>query len=254
MNIPQSNIPNLPGNNLMNLNSPNNLQKNPIAINTLLSNLKSPTNNNQSSQLFMINSPQLNLSDRNTNINLMKLPNISPNLSNPNIQNISNINPLNFNNINNSNLQHIQGISSQNQNIIPGLQQNNNNTMGVMNYLNNIQNPLINLQNINQIIPGAQNYQNVHGQINNIGINQINNGLNNGNQFNPNMISQMAPISQEQQILNKMDSSNLKKNNNNSNKSQTKKSNLIDTLTGMLQDINSGKTSSSKDPRKNRKK
>ena len=256
MSIQQKNIPSVPGNNLINLNSPN-LQKNQIAINALLNNIKSPTSNNQTTQMIMMNSPQINLPERNNGININQLSNIAPNIPNPNI---NNINPLNFNNINNPNLPHIQnvqGITSQNQNIIPGLQQNNNN-LGVMNYLNNIPNPLINLPNINQIIPGAQNYPNVHGQINNVGINNgLNNNINNGqfqNQFNPNIIPPMPQITPAQQILNKMDSSNLKKNNNNSNKSQTKKSNLMDTLQGILQDINSGVSSSSKDPRKNRKK
>ena len=248
MNIQQNNVPNVSGNNLINLNSPNNLQKNPITINTLLNNLKSPTNNNQSSQLLMMNSPQMNLSDRNVGINLSQLSNLSPNISNN--PNIPNINPLNFNNINNSNLPHIQNVQG-------------NNNLGVMNYLNNIQNPLINLPNLNQMIPGTQNYPNVHGQLNNLGINQINTGLNNNinngqfqNQFNPNIIPQMNPITPAQQIINKMESgSNLKKtHNNNSNKSQTKKLYLMDTLQGILQDINSGTSSSAKDPRKNRKK
>ena len=186
-----------------------------------------------------MNSPQMNLPDRNAGINLSQLSNLSPNIANnPNIQNI---NQLNFNNINNSNLSHIQNVQG-------------NNNLGVMNYLNNIQNPLMNLPNLNQMIPGGPNYPNVHGQMN-----SINNNINNGqfqNQFNPNIMPQMTQITPAQQILNKMESSsNMKKTHiNNSNKSQTNKIILMNTLQGILQDINSGTSSSAKDPRKNRKK
>jgi hypothetical protein len=268
MHIQGNNVP-VAGNNMINLNAPNNIQKNPITINTLLNNLKSPTNsgnNNQSSQMLMMNSPQMNLQDRNSGVNLNQLTNINPNInSNSNLQNISNINPLNFNNMNNQNIPHIpsgvQNIAPSNQNLISGLPQNNNN---LMNYLNPIQNPLLNLQGLNQIIPGTQNYPNMHGQINNMGINPLNNGLNNNsinnnqfpNQFNPNIIPQISQT-HPQQMLNKMDSNgNINNNHNNTKpKTQQKKNNdLIDKLQGMLQKINSTNSSSAKDPRKNRKK
>ena len=94
-----------------------------------------PYKNNQSSQILIINSAQVNLQDRNKSININILqPNITQDFTN---QNINNINPLNFNNINNSNL--IQRI---NQNIIPGIQQNNN-ILQVINYLIPIQSQLI---------------------------------------------------------------------------------------------------------------
>ena len=258
-----NNVPNVTGNNMINLSTPNNIQKNPIAINSLLNNMKSPTNNNQSSQMLLMNSPQVNLQDRNAAVNINQLPNITPNINpNPNLQNI---NPLNFNNINNPNITHIpqgvQGLPASNQNLIPGLQQNNNN---LMNYLNPIQNPLINIQGLNQIIPGTQNYPNIHGQINNMGINPLNNGLTNNNinnnqfpnQFNPSVIPQISQA-HPQQMLNKMDSNgNINNNHNNTKpKVQPKKNNdLIDKLQGILQGINSGTSSSAKDPRKNRKK
>ena len=256
-----SNIQNTSGNNSMyNLSTPNNIQKNPISINSLLSNIKSPTNNNQSSQLLMMNSPQINLPDRAKGININPL---SPNISNPNIQNIANnINPLNFNN---PNLipQNVQGINATKQNIIPGLQQNNNN-LPVMNYLNPIPNPLMNIPNIGQIIPGGQNYPNIPGQINNMGMNQINNGLNNNinnnqfqGQFNPNIIPPITQSASQPPIINKMEiNGNMNNNNNhnhNSRSQQTNKNNLIDTLKGILQNINSGTSSSSKDPRKRKK-
>jgi len=41
-----SNALNVVNNNMMNLNSPNNIQKTPMALNNLLSSLKSPTNAN----------------------------------------------------------------------------------------------------------------------------------------------------------------------------------------------------------------
>ena len=266
INMSTNNVSNIPGNNnMINLNTPNNIQKNPITINTLLNNIKSPTNNNQPSQMLMINSPQINLQDRNKAININTLPNnMAPNIQNPNI---SNINPLNFNKINNPNLTHIpqntQGIPPSNQNIIQGLQQNNNN-LPVMNYLNPIPNQLINIPNMNQIIPNGQNYQNIPGQINNIGINQLNspNNINNNqfqNQFNPNLIPQISPqTSSQQPILNKEESSgNLNTNNNNNHNSrsqQPKKTNLMEQIQGMLQKINKATSSSAKDPRKNRKK
>ena len=69
--------------------------------------------------MLMMNSPQINIQDRNKGININALPNI-PNISNSNLQNINNINPLNFNNINNPNLAHIpqnvQGIPPSNSN------------------------------------------------------------------------------------------------------------------------------------------
>ena len=258
----QNNASNIPGNNnIINLNTPNNMQKNPITINTLLSNIKSPTNNNQSSQILMMNSPQINLQDRNKSININTLqPNITQNITN---QNINNINPLNFNNINNPNLipQNTQGIPQINQNIIPGIQQNNSN-LPVMNYLNPIQNQLMNIPSINQIVPNGQNFTNITGQINNLGINQINNNINNNqyqNQFNPNIIPQMPPQPpQQQQILNKDENSgNMNNNNNNNHNSksqQPKKPNLMVQIQGMLQMMNKGSSNSAKDPRKNRKK
>ena len=101
INIPVNNNTNATGNNnILNLNTPINIPKNPITINTLLSNIKSPTSNNQPSQILMMNSPQINIQDINKGININPLPNIS-NIPNPNLQNINNINPLNFNNINN---------------------------------------------------------------------------------------------------------------------------------------------------------
>ena len=259
----QNNASNIPGNNnIINLNTPNNMQKNPITINTLLSNIKSPTNNNQSSQILMMNSPQINLQDRNKSININTLqPNITQNITN---QNINNINPLNFNNINNPNLipQNTQGIPQINQNIIPGIQQNNSN-LPVMNYLNPIQNQLMNIPSINQIVPNGQNFTNITGQINNLGINQINNNINNNqyqNQFNPNIIPQMPPQPPQQQpILNKDENSgNMNNNNNNNNHNsksqQPKKPNLMVQIQGMLQMMNKGSSNSAKDPRKNRKK
>ena len=144
--------------------------------------------------------------------------------------------------------------------MIQGIQQNTNN-LGVMSYLNNIPNSMMNLQGIGQIIPAAQNYPNLHGQINNMGINPINNNLSNnlnntqfGNQFNPNLMNQM-PQSQPSQapILNKMESGNLNNNHGNAKAPLPKKNMLIDTLQGILQNINSG-NSSKGDPRKNRKK
>ena len=264
INVQGNNVPNVTNNNMMNLNSPNNLQKNPITLNTLLSNMKSPSNTNQTSQMLLMNSPSLKIQERNSGMNINPLTTISPNISsNPNLQNINNINSLNFNNINNPNLPHlpqgIQGIS-QNQNLIQGIQQNTNN-LGVMSYLNNIPNSMMNLQGIGQIIPAAQNYPNLHGQINNMGINPINNNLSNnlnntqfGNQFNPNLMNQM-PQSQPSQapILNKMESGNLNNNHGNAKAPLPKKNMLIDTLQGILQNINSG-NSSKGDPRKNRKK
>ena len=263
------NVSNVTGNNMLNLNTQNNIQKKPIAINTLLNNMKSPTNNstnNQSSQMLMMNSPQINIQDRNNAVNINQLSNINQNINtNSNLQNINNINPLNFNNINNQNLSHmtqgVQNISSSNPNLISGISQNNNN---LMNYLNPIQSSLINLQGLNPIISGSQNYPNMHGQINNMGISQLNNSINNNNinnnqfqnQFNPNIIPQM-PQNHPQQMLNKMDSNgNLNNNHNNTKpKPQQKKNNdLIDKLQGMLQAINSNTSSSAKDPRKNRKK
>jgi hypothetical protein len=238
MHIQGNNVP-VAGNNMINLNAPNNIQKNPITINTLLNNLKSPTNsgnNNQSSQMLMMNSPQMNLQDRNSGVNLNQLTNINPNInSNSNLQNISNINPLNFNNMNNQNIPHIpsgvQNIAPSNQNLISGLPQNNNN---LMNYLNPIQNPLLNLQGLNQIIPGTQNYPNMHGQINNMGINPLNNGLNNNsinnnqfpNQFNPNIIPQISQT-HPQQILNKMDSNGNINNNHNNTKPKTQQKKIM---------------------------
>ena len=91
---------------------------------------------------------------------------------------------MNFNNINNPNL-----ISQFNQNNIPGILQNNN--LLIMNYLNPIQNQLMNIPNINQIVPNGQNFTNITGQMNNLGINQINNNINNykfKNQFKFNII------------------------------------------------------------------
>ena len=256
LNIP-NNIHNVAGNNLLNLNTPNNIQKNPITINTLLSNMKSPNSANQPSQIMMLNSPQINLQDRGSGINLNTLPNIPPNIQN---QNLQNINPLNFNNINNSNLplipQGVQGIPQTNQNIIPGLPQNNNN-LGVMNYINPLQNQIMNMQNINQIIPGTSNFSNVSNLINT----GLNNNINNSqfqNQFNPNIIPPMQQGAKPPQIMNKIESTNSNNNNqNNSNvksHQQAKKSFIMDQIQGILQKINNETSSASKDPRKNRKK
>ena len=257
INIPTNNNSNVSGNNgILNLSTPSNIQKNPLSFNTLLSNIKSPTNNNQSSQMLMMNSPQINIQDRNKGININALPNI-PNISNPNLQNINNINPLNFNNINNPNLAHIpqnvQGIPPSNPNILP-----NNNNLPVMNYLNQIQNPLINLPNIGPIMPGAPNFQNLPGQISNIGMNPLNNVINNNNinnnQFNPNIIPQIPQAPTQQQILNKIENNNNNNNNNHNRNQQSKTHQLMNTIQGILQNINSGTSSSAKDPRKNRKK
>jgi len=57
----------------------------------------------------------------------------------------------------------------------------------------------MNIPNINQIIPGGQNYQNTPGKINNMGVNPINNALNNNNinnnqfnnQFNPSLFHKL---------------------------------------------------------------
>jgi hypothetical protein len=264
INIQGNNVPNVVNSNMMNLNSPNNMQKAPLALNNLLNNLKSPTNTNQSSQMLLVNSPSLNIQDRNAGLNINPLPNISPNItSNPNLQNMGNNHPINFNNISNPNLAHIpqniQGIPQNNPNIIQNLPQNNNN-LGVMGYLNPIQNPLMNISNINQIIPGGQNYPNTPGQINNMGVNPINNALNNNNinnnqfnnQFNPSLIPQMAQTQQvQQQKLNKKESGNASASHGNSNAPQNK--NLINTILGILQQ-NNNSSSSGRDPRKNKKK
>lgn len=264
INIQGNNVPNVVNNNMINLNSPNNIQKGPMALNNLLSNLKSPTNANQSSQMLLVNSPSLNIQDRNSGLNINTLPNISPNItSNPNLQNMGNNHPINFNNINNPNLPHIpqniQGIPQNNPNIMQNLPQNNNN-LGVMGYLNPIQNPLMNIPNINQIIPGGQNYQNTPGQINNMGVNPINNALNNNNinnnqfnnQFNPSLIPQMAQTQQAQQPkINKKESGNASASHGNSNAPQNKA--LINQILGILQQ-NNNSSSSGRDPRKNKKK
>ena len=264
INIQGNNVPNVVNNNMMNLNSPNNIQKTPMALNNLLNNLKSPSNTNQSSQMLLVNSPSLNIQDRNSGLNINTLPNISPNItSNPNLQNMGNNHPINFNNISNPNLAHIpqnmQGIPQNNPNIIQNLPQNNNN-LGVMGYLNPIQNPLMNIPNINQIIPGGQSYQNTPGQINNIGVNPINNALNNNNinsnqfnnQFNPSLIPQMAQTQQAQQPkINKKESGNVSASHGNSNPPQNKT--LINQILGILQQ-NNNSSSSGRDPRKNKKK
>ena len=129
-----------------------------------------------------------------------------------------------------------------------------------MGYLNPIQNPLMNIPNINQIIPGGQNYQNTPGQINNMGVNPINNALNNNNinnnqfnnQFNPSLIPQMAQTQQAQQPkINKKESGNSSASHGNSNAPQNKA--LINQILGILQQ-NNNSSSSGRDPRKNKKK
>ena len=71
-----------------------------------------------------------------------------------------------------------------------------------MNYLNQIQNPIINLTNIGQIITGGKNFHKLPGQINNIGMNPLNNVINNNNQypiqFNPNIIPQKPQTTTQQ--------------------------------------------------------
>jgi len=78
--------------------------------------------------MLLVNSPSLNIQDRNSGLNINILPNISPNItSNPNLQNMGNNHPINFNNITNPNLAHIpqniQGIPQNNSNIIPSSKQ-----------------------------------------------------------------------------------------------------------------------------------
>ena len=151
-----------PQNNMINLTTPN--QKNPLSMNALLSNLKTPPNNTPNQIPIMPNSP-MNLQDRKPGLNLNSLQGIPQN----------NINQLNFGNMTNPNM--VQNLQ-QNKTIIP---QNNN----PMNYINQMSNPILNIPNINQMIPGTgnQNYQNLQTQMNNIGINPMNQNIANFDNF-----------------------------------------------------------------------
>ena len=95
-------------------------------------------------------------------------------------------------------------------------------------------NPILNIPNINQMIPGTgnQNYQNLQTQMNNIGINPMNQNIannNNNNQFglnmNPNIIPQMNPSTNVPNQLSHMDSGNLNNNNNYESRKQNKPNN-----------------------------
>ena len=233
-----------PQNNMINLTTPN--QKNPLSMNALLSNLKTPPNNTPNQIPIMPNSP-MNLQDRKPGLNLNSLQGIPQN----------NINQLNFGNMTNPNM--VQNLQ-QNKTIIP---QNNN----PMNYINQMSNPILNIPNINQMIPGTgnQNYQNLQTQMNNIGINPMNQNIannNNNNQFglnmNPNIIPQMNPSTNVPNQLSHMDSGNLNNNNNYESRKQNKpnnNNNLLNDLQKILLNINSSKNNSAaKDPRKNKKK
>ena len=251
MNIPMSNSSNIAGNNIMNLATPN--QKNPIPINTLLSNMKTPPNNNKISQIQIMNTPSsLNIQDRNQNINVNTLQNIPPNLNqNQNLQNYNN--PLNYNNIPNQNLM---------QNLQP------NKTIVPQNYLNQMQmQNILNISNMNQIVPGApaQNYPNIQNQINNLGLNQnnpvISNPAINNNQYglkmNQNMNPQMNHGSNIPANINQIENGNINnntfENRQQHNKNELNSKTLMD-LETVLNRINATNNSSSKDPRKNKKK
>ena len=80
-----------PQNNMINLTTPN--QKNPLSMNALLSNLKTPPNNTPNQIPIMPNSP-MNLQDRKPGLNLNSLQGIPQN----------NINQLNFGNMTNPNM------------------------------------------------------------------------------------------------------------------------------------------------------
>jgi hypothetical protein len=100
-NLPISNPQNIPTNNLINM-TPN--QKNPISMNTIISNIKSPTNNNP--QMQIMNTSPMNIPERKTGVNMNPIPGIPPNINpNPNL-NINN--PLNYGNLQNPNI--IQNI------------------------------------------------------------------------------------------------------------------------------------------------
>ena len=244
MNIPMSNSSNIPGNNMMNLATPN--QKNPIPINTLLSNMKTPPNNNKISQIPIMNTPStLNIQDRAQNMNVNPLQNIPPNLNqNQNLQNYNN--PMNYNNIPNQNLM---------QNLQP------NKTMVPQNYLNQMQmQNILNMSNMNQMVPGApaQNYPNILNQINNLGLNQNNpvmpNPIINNNQYG-HKINQASNIPPN---INQIENGNNNNNNNFENRQQPNKNELnsktLMDLEMVLNRINATHNSSSKDPRKNKKK
>jgi hypothetical protein len=221
-------------------------QKNPIPMNTLLSNIKTPTNNNP--QIQIMNTSPMNIPERQTGMNMNPIPGIPPNINpNPNL-NINN--PLNYGNI-------------QNPNMIQNLQQNKNIFPPNMNYMNPIPNPL--MGNLNPIIPGAQGvtYPPIpNNQMNNIGLNQINPNLPsnsniNNNQYGLKMNPQMnqGPSQNIPSNISPMESGNLN-NNNNFNNRQPQKQNdtrLLKNIVSMLQDMNSN-NSAAKDPRKNKKK
>ena len=250
-NLPISNPQNIPTNNLINM-TPN--QKNPISMNTIISNIKSPTNNNH--QMQIMNTSPMNIPERKTGVNMNPIPGIPPNINpNPNL-NINN--PLNYGNIQNPNL--IQNIPP-NKNIFP----TNNN---VMNYMNPMPNPL--MGNLNPIMPGTQGvtYPPIpNNQMNNIGLNPMNpnmpnNSNINNNQYglkmNPAINPQMNQGTTQniQNNITPMESGNLNNNNNNFNNRQQQKQNdtlLLKNIVSMLQDMNSN-NSAAKDPRKNKKK
>ena len=239
INLPLANPQNIPTNNIINM-TPN--QKNPIPVTTLLSNVKNPVNNN--TQISLMNNSPINISDRKTGINVNQIPGIQANI-NPNL-NVNN--PLSYGNI-------------QNQNMVPNLPSNKNlypPNSNVINYMNQpMPNPLI--PNINPIIPGAPgpNYQNMPNQINNIGLNQmnptiVNNNLNNnqfGQKMNPN-INPNPQMNQSAHMQNQIDDGA-----NNDNVQQNKKnSETLLQVQKLLLHLGNNNNSSTKDPRKNKKK
>ena len=247
INMPITNTPNVQGNNMVNMNTPN--QKTPIPMNTILPNMKSPTNNNQIPPISMMNSPTMNIQDRKTNIPMNPLQNIPPNI-NPN-QNLPNYNNM-MANIPNPNL--LQNLTP-NKNMIPN------------NYLNPMQMQNLMMANMNPMVPGApgQNYPNIPNQMNNLGLNQINPAIPNPNinpnpygiKMNPNLTPQITQNTANPTNLTRMESGNLMNNNNFENRQQNKNNptSLLMTLEKAIQEsFNSDNNSAAKDPRKNKKK
>ena len=241
MNIPaMANPSNIPGNNMMNLGTPN--QKTPMPLNTILSNMKSPQNNNQIPQMPIMNTPQMNIERKpSSSMNINPLQPMQPNINqNQNMPNYNN--PINYTNI-------------PNQNIIQNLQQNKN--IFPPNYLNQIQmqNLLSNMSPMNPMVPGAPtpNYQNIPNQISNIGLSPINpvmpNPNLNNNQFGLNQ--PIPPGNNIPQNISRMESGNLNNSNNFENKQQQSDKILLMNIEKVLNNINN---SSAKDPRKNKKK
>ena len=241
MNIPaMANPSNIPGNNMMNLGTPN--QKTPMPLNTILSNMKSPQNNNQIPQMPIMNTPQMNIERKpSSSMNINPLQPMQPNINqNQNMPNYNN--PINYTNI-------------PNQNIIQNLQQNKN--IFPSNYLNQIQmqNLLSNMSPMNPMVPGAPtpNYQNIPNQISNIGLSPINpvmlNPNLNNNQFGLNQT--IPPGNNIPQNISRMESGNLNNSNNFENKQQQSDKILLMNIEKVLNNINN---SSAKDPRKNKKK